>query len=115
MKADTHFLPLVGQVIGFEENTPTANPITFDHRGRILSYYGQEKDYSYTVESLTYDTTDELTERQMNGLLGDYSFIEDPNYNKNSEFYKYYTTKLKGTPDELKNTLKSVIDDADNE
>lgn len=109
MKDDTSFLPTVGQVVDFEEKTPTANPITFDRRGTLLSYYGQEKDYSYTIESLIYDTSSELTKRQMNGLLGGYAYIEDPNYNKSSDFYKFYTESLAGTPEELKSVVKKQI------
>ena len=107
MKADSKFLPTVGQVIGFEENTHTANPITFDRRGRILSYYGQKKGYSYTVETLAYDTSQELTERQINNILSSYAYLEDPNYDKNSAFYKLYTESFGELPQYMKSAIKS--------
>ncbi len=115
MKANTNILPTVGQVIGFEEKTETDNPITFDNRGTILSYYGQQKEYSYTIETLIYNTSQEITERQMNSLLGGYTFIEDPNYDKNSEFYKLYTKQLCELPKELTDALKGLIEEENNE
>ena len=115
MKKNTNFLPTMGQVIGFEEKTHSTNPITFDSRGRLISYYGQKKNYSYTIESLVYDSSQEITERQMNGILGDYAFKKDPNYNKNSEFYKRYTESLGELPKEAKKAMKSLADKDYNE
>lgn len=110
-----NFLPVFGQVMGFKENNPTRNPILFDKRGRLLSYYGQDKGYSYTLDTIMYDTTQEVMLRHMNGLLGSYTFEEDPQYDKNSEFYKQYTKKFETVPEQLKKDLKELISETDNE
>ena len=110
MYEDAFFLPTAGQIIGYEENTHTTNPITFDYRGRVISYYGQETGYSYTVESLFYDTSKEITERQMNRIYSKYADIEDPNYNKESEFYKRYTKSLGELPKEAEEALEALAD-----
>lgn len=115
MKMDTNFLPTVGQIVGFEENTPTSNPITFDYRSRVISYYGQKSNYSYTIDCLTYDTAQEITERQMNGLLGSYTFKKDPNYDKNSEFYKTNTESLGKLPGAARKLVDSLRGDDYNE
>ncbi len=94
MKAETNFLPTVGQIISFKENTPTKNTISFDKGGRVVSLYGQDKEYSYTIETLNYDTNSSSIEAQMNSILGKYSYLEDPLYDKDSEFYKHYTEPL---------------------
>ncbi len=104
IKAKTNFLPTVGQVTKFEELTRTKNPITFDSRGRIISYYGHKKDFKYTIETIGYDISSDDTESKMNAVLGTYAYMEDPLYDKNSEFYKRYTQPL------YDETPKAVLD-----
>ncbi len=118
LKVSTNFLPTVEQTLSFKENRPTKNPITFDSRGRLISFYPQAKKFSYTVESLSFDTLSPDTESQMNAILGSYSFLEDPNYNKKSEFYKHYTKPLfkeKELPQAVTNAIKKYSDAGYNE
>ncbi len=112
---DSNFLPVIGQVMEFEERTPTKNPILFDKRGKLLSFYGQKKGYSYTLDTITYNTTQEIMVRQMNGLLGSYTFESDPQYDKNSEFYKLYTKKFDYMPDTLKKDAETIMKESGNE
>ncbi len=93
-KAKTNFLPTVGQVIKFKEITSTKNPINFDSRGRLISYYGHKKNFKYTIETIGYDIASDDTESKMNALLGTYAFMQDPLYEKDSEFFKHYTKPL---------------------
>lgn len=103
-KLKTNFLPTVGQVTKFEELTPTKNPITFDSRGRIISYYGQSKNYAYTIETIGYDIASDDTESKMNAILGTYAYLQDPLYEKDNELYKRYTQPL------YDETPKAVLD-----
>ena len=104
IRAKTNFLPTVGQVTKFEELTRTKNPITFDSRGRLISYYGHKKDYKYTIESLGFDISSDDTESKMNAILNTYAYLRDPLYEKDSEFYKRYTKPL------YEETPKAVLD-----
>ncbi len=113
---NTHFLPTVGQVLSFEELTESINPVSFDSRGRLISFYGQPKNYSYTTESLIYDTSSPMSEAKMNELLGKFTFIEDPNYDKESDFYKHYTEPLyPELPKSIASTVKRFSNAAYNE
>lgn len=94
LKTKTNFLPTTGQVVKFTERTKTKNPILFDSRGRLLSYFKHGKGYTYSIETRVVDPSAEVTESMMNALLGDFAYVEDPNYDKNSEFYKHYTKSV---------------------
>ncbi len=116
MKTNENFLPTVGQITKFEELTPTKNPVSFDSRGRFISLYPQPKGYTYSIDSIIYDTNSDTIEAKMNALLGMYTFIEDPNYDKNSEFYKHYTEPIVDKlPTEAVNILNPIKDNQYNE
>ncbi len=116
LNTQSNFLPSVGQILSFEEVKESKNPISFDSRGRLISFYGQPKNYSYTMESLVYDTLSPDTEAQMNSLLGKFSYIEDAHYNKDSDFYKHYTKSLyPQLPKSIESTVKLLSNSSYNE
>lgn len=103
----TNFLFSIGKVIDIEEEEPTINPILFDRQGRILSQYTMPKQYKYTLDTIVFDTDDEVSVIQMNSILDKFSFESDPQYNENSDFYKIYTQSL-GKNKYVTNALKSI-------
>ncbi len=116
IKAKTNFLPTVGQLTKFEELTRTKNPITFDSRGRIISYYGHKKNYKYTIETIGFDIASDDTDSKMNTILGTYSYIIDPLYDKDNELYKRYTAPLyQETPKVILDAVKDLRDNQYNE
>ncbi len=116
LKEDSNFLPSAGQITSFEEKTETKNPISFDSRGRLISFYGQPKNYSYSIESINYDTNADNIEAKMNAILGKYSHIEDPNYDEDSEFYKHYTKSIyEHIPGEANELLVQIKNPSNNE
>ncbi len=88
LKDDSFFLPSLGQTLDFSEKTPTKNPILFDGRGQILSYYGQKKGYTYSLKSLVYLTNRKLSP-QYTFVMNQITSQKDPYYTK--EFKEYYT------------------------
>ncbi len=101
LSQDSFFLPSVAQVIGFTEKTDTINPVLYDKRGRLFSYYGFEKGYNFTIDALLYDTSQEVLNTQLNRLKNTFGFDEDPLYDEQSEFYKGYTQLPSQLPEEL--------------
>lgn len=110
----SNFLPTIGKVMDFKEDNPTINPILFDRQGRLLSQYTIPKNYKYTLDTIVFDTSDEVSVMQMNSILENYNFETDPQYNKNSDFYKIYTQSL-GKSDYVTNALKSLKFTSENE
>jgi transglutaminase-like putative cysteine protease len=108
MEGDSNYFFTVGQVVKFTENTPTENPISFDELGRIVSLYGQKKGYSYTIDTLIYDTNDKSTKTQIKALLKDYAGIKDAFCNKNNPLYRHYTTPFENQPKEVAKIVKSL-------
>lgn len=103
----TNFLPTIGKVMNIKEEEPTINPILFDRQGRILSQYTMPKKYKYTLDTIVFDTNAEVSVIQMTSILDNYAFESDPQYNKNSDFYKIYTQSL-GKNKYVTNALKSI-------
>ena len=86
LSEDSYFLPSVSQVIGFTEKTDTINPVLFDKGGRLFSYYGFKKGYTYTINTLSYDTSQNILNTQLNRINNTLDFEKDLLYDKNSEF-----------------------------
>ena len=94
IKRDSNFLFTVGHTAGFTENTPTANPVLFDELGRIVCYYGEDKGYSYSLDSLIYYTDDKVVKAQIKGLLADFEDVKDSFCDENNPQYIHYTKPL---------------------
>ncbi len=85
---NTIFLPTTGQILGFTENTETVNPILFDKKGQLFTYFGQEKGYSYSLDTFTYYTDRELTRGQVK-TVKELTKKDDPQMTK--DFIEHYT------------------------
>jgi len=105
---DTFYLPTMGQLIEFEEGTKTTNPVLYDKRGRLFSYYGFKKGYTYTVENISYKTDEKILNVQLKGILKKMNFKPDPLYDKNCDFYKCYTQLPNKVSKSLEKALKKL-------
>lgn len=56
---ESTFLPTTGQITKYTENTTTKNPVVYNQKGELLSFFGLPAEYSYTVNSLYYPMTDD--------------------------------------------------------
>ncbi len=102
-----NILGTVGQTIAFTENTKTKNPILFNKKGELFSYFQLPKGYSYTLSYLDYPTKTDIGEKNFITMLGAASMGTDPLYD-NEEFYKHYTALPKNyskAAEELVNEL----------
>ena len=108
LKIDSLFLPSIGQVWGLKENTRTENSVLFDARGRLFSYYGMKSEYSYTIETLIYNTTQKILSKQIKALYSKYPEDKDPAYNIESDFYKKHTKSIIELPKKLKKDIKKL-------
>lgn len=115
LSSNSYFLPTVGQIVGFSEKTDTVNPVLYDKRGRLLSYYGFENGYTYTLDTLIYDTDQKILNTQIKGVLKTLNYKEDPLYDKESEFYKSFTQLPDEIPDELTKALEKIGMNSKNE
>lgn len=105
LSEDSYFLPSVSQVIGFTEKTDTINPVLYNKSSGLFSYYGFKKGYTYTIDALTYDTSQKVLNTQLKRIENSFGFEEDPLYDKNCEFYKDYTQ----LPSQVHEPLKTVV------
>ncbi len=85
-----NILGTVGQTIAVTQNTKTKNPILFNEKGELFSYFQLPKGYSYTLSYLSYPTKTDIGEKNNITMLGAASTGTDPLYD-NSEFYNHYT------------------------
>lgn len=60
LNVDTPFLPSIGQVTGFTENSKTKNPTLFNNAGQLFSYFGQSEGFSYTLDTLNFKAYEKL-------------------------------------------------------
>lgn len=82
LQADTVLLPSMGQVTAFTENTETKNPLLFNGNGELLSFFGYDAGYSYTVEGLQYPfggglTSDEMDRFEIATMTGEDDYFDD--------------------------------------
>ncbi len=88
LNVDTLFLPTVGQTYKYTENSHTKNPILFNQSGQLFSYFGERNGYSYTLDTLHYNTTDSLSKSNLSEITK--SVIKyDSTYTK--DFVSKYT------------------------
>ncbi len=102
-----NILGTVGQTIAVTQNTKTKNPILFNEKGELFSYFQLPKGYSYTLSYLSYPTKTNIGEKNFITMLGAASTGTDPLYD-NPEFYKHYTALPEGyskAAEELVNEL----------
>lgn len=100
----SNILATVGQTVTVTENTKTKNPVLFNERGELFSYFELPKDYSYTLSYLEYPTKTEIGEKNYQTLLGASSAGSDPLYD-NPEFYKHYTA----LPEEYSKAAEELV------
>ncbi len=108
LSSKSSFLPILGQVIGFSESTETINPVLFDKRGRLLSYYGFETGYSYTIDTLVYNTEEKALNKKIKSMINSLNLGTDAFYDEDSELYKSYTQLPSEIPEELEEALKKL-------
>lgn len=86
----SNMLISVAQTTSFTENTRTKNPILFNEKGELFSYFQLPKGYRYTLNYLAYPTNIYTGEQEHRILLEASSMGEDLLYD-NKEFYNHYT------------------------
>ena len=110
----SHVFPTVGQVYNIKEITPNKNQILFDKGGRLLSYYGQEKGFSYSFDTIIYDTKQEILKEQLRFIIPIYGNTQDPLYDPEGDFYKYYTKSFINEPERVNQIIEYMSFDMEN-
>ncbi|MGI6280111.1 MAG: transglutaminase domain-containing protein [Acutalibacteraceae bacterium] len=113
LEEDCDFLPTYGQITGFKENLRTRNPVLFDKRGQVFSFFGLPKGYTYTLNSVVYATAIDFTMQHYDIILSGMNSKTDPLY-QDKEFIKHYTTLPEKIPSELIDTLQRLDIDPNN-
>jgi len=91
LAADTVILPSASQVTGFTENTETNNPLLFNGRGELLSFFGYDAGYSYTLTNLQYPTFFALEGKDLDRFVIAATIGEDDYYDDGEELAPYLT------------------------
>ncbi|MBQ8203478.1 MAG: transglutaminase domain-containing protein [Clostridia bacterium] len=107
----SNILATVGQTISVTENTKTKNPILFNERGELFSYFELPQNYSYTLSYLAYPTKTDIGESNYQTMLGASSAGGDPIYD-NPEFYDHYTALPKGYSKAAEALVNELIPEA---
>ena len=105
LKTDSFFLPTVGQITSFKENTETKNPTLFDQKGRLFSFFGQKKDFSYTVKSHVYLTQKSLSDYES---LTIFNLMNREDKYYTAEFIEKYTKLPLALPDYVTDAVNSI-------
>ena len=105
LKTDSFFLPTVGQITSFKENTETKNPTLFDQKGRLFSFFGQKKDFSYTVKSHVYLTQKSLSDYES---LTIFNLMNREDKYYTAEFIEKYTKIPLALPDYVTDAVNSI-------
>lgn len=105
LKTDSMFLPSVGQITSFTENTKTKNPTLFDTKGQLFSFFGYKKDYSYTTKSAVF-----LTQKSIDDYasLSMYNLMDRKDKYYTPEFVEKYTKLPLALPDYVTDTIDSI-------
>ena len=106
VNADSPFLPSVGQTKSFTEISKTKNPTLFNLSGQLFSFFGQKKGFTYSLDTLSFNTDGKINDRQFRELQ-ELMSREDPVYT--DDFVKRYTTSFVN----FKNIDKQLIKDMD--
>lgn len=112
LKEGRYFLPYVGQVINYTEQTPTVSSVVFDSKGQIFSFTALEAGYSYTTNSFTYHTASALTPQQKSTVKSAITMKKDPLYTE--EFIKHYTELVNPLPQEAVTAIDMMDIDPEN-
>ena len=91
LTAPMTILPGAAQVTAFTENTPTNNPLLFNSKGELLSFFGYDTGYSYTVESLQYPFMTGLKQDDLDKFMIADSLGEDDYYDDGDAMERYLT------------------------
>ena len=105
LKTDSMFLPTVGQITSFKENTETKNPTLFDQKGRLFSFFGQKEDFSYTVKSHVYLTQKSLSDYES---LTIFNLMNREDKYYTAEFIEKYTKLPLALPDYVTDAVNSI-------
>lgn len=105
LKTDCTFLPSVGQITSFKENTKTKNPTLFDTKGQLFSFFGYKKDYSYTTKSAVF-----LTQKSIDDYasLSMYNLMDRKDKYYTEEFIEKYTKLPLALPDYVTDSIDSI-------
>jgi len=112
LKEARRFLPTMGQTLNFTEITPTKNSIMFDSRGQVLSYYELNEGYSYTINSMLYQTGTSLNNNTKNSLKEIVKSTNDPQYTE--EFVAHYTEPIGELPKKAQTAIDMMDIDPEN-
>lgn len=104
-------LGTVGQTIALTQNTKTKNPILFNEKGELFSYFELPNGYSYTLSYLSYPTKTDIGEKNNITMLGAASTGTDPLYD-DPEFYKHYTALPEGYSKAAEELVNELIPEA---
>ncbi len=110
----SHVIPTVGQVHNFKEQTPNKNQVLFDNCGRLLSYYGQEAGFKYSFETVMYDTKNVTLGIKLKNIIASFGNANDPLYDKESEFYKVYTSQIETGMEPIDQIIADMNFDVEN-
>ncbi len=89
LNIDSPFLPTVGQVYKYTENTKdNINPVLFNSNGQLFSYYGVKRGYSYTIDTFQFNTKNLLSKND-DATLRALNMLNDPLYTE--QFLDFYT------------------------
>ncbi len=102
---DTLFLPTIGQTYKYTENSESINPNLFNNSGQIFSYFGQSDGYSYTLDTIHFNTNAKLSKKDAS-VLNKISSKPDPIYTKS--FVKRYTQSSANFDSNINNLFKSL-------
>ena len=104
-------LGTVGQTIAVTQNTKTKNPILFNEKGELFSYFELPNGYCYTLSYLSYPTKTDIGEKNNITMLGAAATGTDPLYD-DPEFYKHYTALPKGYSKAAEELVNELIPEA---
>lgn len=114
MTRDSYFFPIIGQAYNFKELTPNRNQLLFDKNGRLISYYGQLEAFSYSFDTIIYDSKDTILKEQMKYIIPIYNNTTDPLYKVDSNFYKLYTKPYENQSKKVDSIVASMGFDVQN-
>ncbi len=88
LNIDSMFLPTIGQTYKYIENSKSKNPNLFNRSGQLFSYFGQKQGYSYTLNTIHFNTNARLSEKNLT-QINELMVKRDPMYTK--KFVSDYT------------------------
>ena len=114
MTRASHIFPIIGQAHNFKETTPNKNQLLFDKTGRLISYYGQEEGFTYSFDTIIYDSKDTILKEQLKYVIPIYNNTTDPLYVPDSKFFEVYTKPYANQSQKVEGIIKSLGFDVHN-